>query len=215
MIQIGAPSPSFRLPALVDGQLALVDLAHFRTQWVVLCFVPRLELLEAVFLDRHVDAFHREGVSFLAVSPGQDPLHEGWINQFGSLRVPIVADPLRRLHRRYRINATETPPRCQTFFIDPDGLFRFHLVHDLNGRGMSALLEILPANRTQDTQRSTAGHLETGHAQDRTHVPAGIGASEGRAVERQPRINVRHTIRRTPWNHSIIIESFITRERQS
>lgn len=179
MLQIGAPSPQFRLPALVDGQLALVDLAHFRTQWVVLCFIPRLEMVEAVFLDRHVDAFHKQGVSFLAISPKPEPLHEGWIKQFGTLSVPIVADPLRRLRRRYRIAAMETPPRCQTFLIDPEGLLRFHLVHDFNGRGMSAILEIFCANRTQDTQRSTAGHLETGHAQDRTHVPAGIGASEG------------------------------------
>lgn len=179
MIQIGAPSPSFRLPAMVDGQLTFVDLAQFRTPWVVLCFIPRLELVEAVFLDRHVDSFHKQGVSFLAVSPKHEPLHEGWINQFGSFRVPILADPLRRLHRRYRLAAVDTSSRCQTFLIDPEGLLRFHLVHDLNGRGMGAILEIFRANRTQDAQRSSAGHLEAGHAQDQTSVPVGIGAREG------------------------------------
>jgi len=179
MIQIGAPSPSFRLPAMVDGRLTFVDLAQFRTQWVVLCFIPRLELVEAVFLDRHVDGFLKQGISLLAVSPKQELLHEGWINQFGSLRVPIVADPLRRLHRRYRIGATEASPRCQTFLIDPEGLLRFHLVHDLNDRGMSAILEILRTNRTQDAQRSSAGHLEAGHAQDRTPMSADTGVFGG------------------------------------
>lgn len=156
MVQIGAPAPCFRSPALVDGQLTYVDLARFRTRWAVLCFVHRLELLEAVFLDRHVDGFLKQGLALLAVSPKPEPLHEGWITQFGRLRVPILADPLRRLHRRYRIVATEASPRCHTFLIDPDGLLHFHLVHDLNGRGMSAILETPRANRTQEAQRSSA-----------------------------------------------------------
>jgi hypothetical protein len=44
------------------------------------------------------------------------------------------------------------------------------LVHDLNGRDMSALLEILRANRTQEAQRSVAGQGV------RNRLPVGSGA---------------------------------------
>jgi alkyl hydroperoxide reductase subunit AhpC len=129
-----------------------MDSVQFQGRWTVLCFVPGLGLIEALFLNRQVEAFAQKGASLLAVSPEDAPFHHPWVSQISTVRVPILADPLGLVRRRYGITQAYAPGRCRSFLLDPDGLLRFHLVHDLSSRGMGALLEIIGTCQSQEAQ---------------------------------------------------------------
>src|SRR5579884_145484 len=131
MLLIGHRAPRFRVPALRDGALTYLDSAGLRGRWVVLCCLPRLSLVEATIVDRQAATFADYRAEFLAVAPDDRTL--------------------RRLHRAYGLVQDQTLTRCRTFLIDPDGLLRFHLVHDLTGRGLGAIMEILRLFQHQRT----------------------------------------------------------------
>ena len=151
MIRIGIRIPRLRVPGLVDSDLKWIDLSLFGDQWQALCFAPTLGLVEATFLDRHVDAFCRSGACLLVVDPQTGaPARQ---NGFGKRSLPILADPFGRLRRTFGLPRNAPPSRCWTFLIDPAQIVRFHLVHDLNGRDLTALLEVLNHNRHADQQR--------------------------------------------------------------
>jgi alkyl hydroperoxide reductase subunit AhpC len=150
MIRIGHTAPRFRVPALVDGTLGYIDSRRFSNHWIVLCFVPRLGLIETSFLDRQANSCHFTGehCSLFAVSSANDTLHQPWLSRIGKVKPVLLADPLGHLHRIYKVS-TDPASRCRSFVIDPEGLLRFQIVHDLNGRGISVLSEILDATRRQ------------------------------------------------------------------
>jgi alkyl hydroperoxide reductase subunit AhpC len=151
MLLIGHRAPRFRVPALRDGALTYLDSAGLRGRWVVLCCLPRLSLVEATIVDRQAATFADYRAEFLAVAPDDRTLRRPWLVRLGALRAPLLVDPLRRLHRAYGLVQDQTLTRCRTFLIDPDGLLRFHLVHDLTGRGLGAIMEILRLFQHQRT----------------------------------------------------------------
>jgi alkyl hydroperoxide reductase subunit AhpC len=158
MRRIGERAPCFWFPALVEGNLTYIEFASFRGRWVALCFLASLGLIESVFLDRRTEAFAREGAALLAVVPDDRALRRPWCSQFGKLPIPLLTDPLKRLHRAYGMVASQHQGRCRSFLIDPNGIIRFHLVHDLNGRDMDALLEIIGASQGQEKRFSPVSH---------------------------------------------------------
>jgi alkyl hydroperoxide reductase subunit AhpC len=162
MTRIGKRPPPFRVPALVEGHLTYIGPGGFEGRWVALCFLFSLGLVESVFLDRRSDAFMREGAALLVVVPDDRVLRRPWCGQFGRLRVPLLTDPLGRLHRAYGTVASPHHGRCRTVLIDPNGIIRFHLIHDLNGRGLAALLDIIAASRGQEKRFSPVGHQRAG-----------------------------------------------------
>lgn len=151
MLHIGQRAPRFRVPALRDGALTYLDSAGLHGRWVVLCCLPRLSPVEATIVARQAETFARYGAELLAVAPEDDALRRPWLSRLGLLSVPILVDPVRRLRRAYGLIPDQVSTRCRTFLIDPDGLLRFHLVHDLNGRGLSAVTEILRLFQHQRT----------------------------------------------------------------
>lgn len=73
------------------------------------------------------------------------------VGQITSLEVILLTDPLLRLHRALGITVPKEQARCRSFLIDSDGILRFDLTHDLNGRDMSALKEMLIVHQGQET----------------------------------------------------------------
>ncbi|MEW6542599.1 MAG: redoxin domain-containing protein [Nitrospirota bacterium] len=171
MQQIGDKAPRFRVPALIQGAMTYIDSALFQGRWVALCFPPSLGLIESVFLDRQSEAFSKADATLLATIPDTPTLLSSWCSQFGKLRVPLLADPLGRLRRSYGMARTSRAARCQTFLIDPAGLFRFHLVHDLNGRGMAAILEIVGASQRPDTRCSVGSRHRSAGLSSQAQTP--------------------------------------------
>lgn len=142
---IGRKSPSFRLPAWVNGDLTYADSDDFAGRWLALSFVPSLGLLEVLFLDRQRPRLSQLGTTWLIVPPHAwtfDHLPSGTLE---AIRLCIGTDPLSRLHHAYGLPRVMAPGRCQSWLVDPDGIVRFQIVHDLNGRGLNALLELLEA----------------------------------------------------------------------
>ncbi len=160
MLEIGKPSPSFRVPALIEGRLVFLDSTQFAGRWTALCFLPYVSIVKPAFLDRQADHLHRIDTTLLIVSSGTRPLHRVWIGHPIRLRTPLLYDPLCRLHRAFGAPPTQIPARCQTFLIDRDGILRFHLIHDFTDRGLAALHEIATMSQAQDTVGSAVSGLE-------------------------------------------------------
>mgnify|MGYP001579829079 CR=1 FL=1 len=153
-MKIGQLAPRFRVPALVKGEVVYLDSAHFLGNPIALCFLPALDLLEYALLERHVPNFDEQKVLFLGVVSDESFFSGPWRKRLWPRGLTLLSNPLGRLYAHYGVPHLPDPLRCRSFAIDPQGLVRYHLVHDLNGRGMSALLEILKASQTSGTQRS-------------------------------------------------------------
>lgn len=164
MTKIGRPAPPFRVPALVGGNLIHLDSARLRGRCLALCFLPSLGLLERGILEYHAQTFERENIHFLGVMPEGTFFSGPWQRGVWPEGLTPVSDPLGRLSRSFGVSRRPLTSRCQSFVIDKNGLLRYHLVHDLNGRGMSALLEILKTSKAPDPKRSAISnrHLERG-----------------------------------------------------
>jgi len=144
-MKIGRPSPPFRLPALVEGTLTYLDSARFKGRCVALCFLPPLGLLESAVLERYSPIFDQQKADLLGIVPENAFFSGTWHRWIWPNGLILLSDPLGRLSRSFGVSHRPAPSRCQSFVIDPEGILRYHLVHDLNGRGMRALLEILKA----------------------------------------------------------------------
>lgn len=156
MEKIGKPTPSFRAPALVAGQLTYLSSTQFTGRWTALCFLPYVGIVEPDFLDHQADHLDRIDTTLLIVSSGARPLHRMWLDRPTLPRTPLLYDLLCRLHRSFGIPPSQTPVRCQTFLIDRAGLLRFHLVHDFTDHGLSALQEIVTLSQSQNTGDAAA-----------------------------------------------------------
>ena len=154
MIGIGQKVPLLRTPAFMQGALTLFDLSAYRHRWLALCSLPNFGLLEATLLDRQRDDFDREGTSLLALCPDAPTFHASWIRQTPHVRVPILADPLGRLHRLLGIGRESVHGHCGSVLIDPSGVLRCRLAHTLNGRGINAIKEALIANQRHPSSRT-------------------------------------------------------------
>jgi alkyl hydroperoxide reductase subunit AhpC len=151
MLEIGKSSPSFRVPALVEGRLVYLNSTQFTGRWTALCFLPYVGIVEPAFLDHQADRLDRIDTTLLIVSSGARPLHRVWLDRPTTARTPLLYDPLCRLHRSFGVPPAQIPVRCQTFLIDRAGILRFHLIHDFTERGLSALQEIVTLSQSQDT----------------------------------------------------------------
>jgi alkyl hydroperoxide reductase subunit AhpC len=125
-------------------------------QCIALCFMPPLGLLEWAVLERQVPTFGAQKAVFVGVVSEQSFFFGPWQRRFWPEGLTLLSDPLGRLSRQYGVPRRFETPRCHSFLIDAEGLLRYHLVHDLNGRGMGALLEILKACRSGKTPQPDA-----------------------------------------------------------
>ncbi len=132
-----------RVPALVKGNVILLDLGNLQGKWGIVCCLPPFDFGEAVLLNQYYRTVQKEGAVLLGMLFSTDPILDPSLPKTKALRVPILADPLRRLHRILGLPGKSSSNRCQSFAFDPQGVIRYHLVHRLNWRGMSFLIEIL------------------------------------------------------------------------
>ena len=146
MVKIGQPAPSFRLTAVTNGEIFYVDSARYAGRWVVICFPPLLGLMERMLLDRQAHLFAREDMALLAIAPDDLVTGEPCGRTIGTVAVPFLIDPMKRLRRLYGIRRELSPARCHTFVIDADNILRFHRVHTLTVRNMEVLRRRLTPN---------------------------------------------------------------------
>ena len=135
--------PRMRVPALLKGQMTLLNLATLRGQWGILSCLPPFDYGEAIFLNQCYRTVQKEGAILLGMSLFEDPFLNARQSKAKILQIPLLADPLQRLRRIFGVSENLSANRSQSYFIDPGGVIRYHLIHSLNWRGLSFLIEIL------------------------------------------------------------------------
>ena len=154
--QVGKKAPHFHLEALAtDGeQFIHVDSKEMKGKWIVLFFYPldftfvcpteiteyskrfkEFETLNAVVFGGSTDSVHS---------------HKAWIKELGRLNFPLFSDMNKTVSRDYGVLIEEQGIALRgTFIIDPEGILRYSLIHDLGvGRSVTETLRVLKALQT-------------------------------------------------------------------
>ena len=116
---VGNFTPNWRIPTLVNGQLAYLPLRQFKGTRVVLCCLASLAEEEAGFFNSQTERFAEFG-SRLTVFISHDPLLKDLpTHQLIDFRPPLLTDPLQRLGQALGLSRSLPPNRCETLFLRP------------------------------------------------------------------------------------------------
>jgi peroxiredoxin (alkyl hydroperoxide reductase subunit C) len=108
---------------------------------------------EITALSDRADEFRGLGAEILGVSTDSVYSHRAWINTprdqngLGEIKFPLAADNTLAVSRDYGVLIDEEGIALRgLFIIDPDGILRYAVVHDLNiGRSVDETLRVLEA----------------------------------------------------------------------
>ena len=160
--QVGKPAPDFDIPSTrnIDKLNEPVKLSDYKGKWVVLLFYPLdftfvcpTEL--TTFSDRYED-FEGINAEVIGVSTDSVYSHRAWLrtprDQGGveGLRFPLAADITKQTSRDYDVLIEDRGIALRGLFvIDPEGILRYKVVHDLNiGRSAEETLRVIQALQT-------------------------------------------------------------------
>ena len=160
--QVGKPAPDFEIPSTknITKLNEPVKLSDYRGKWVVLLFYPLdftfvcpTEL--TTFSDRY-DDFEGVGAEVIGVSTDSAYSHRAWLQTprdkggVEGLRFPLGADITKKMSRDYGVLIEDRGIALRGLFvIDPEGVLRYKVVHDLNiGRSAEETLRVIQALQT-------------------------------------------------------------------
>ena len=154
--QVGEFAPDFCTEALMpDGTFGEISLEDYQNKWVVLFFYPLdftfvcpTEILE--FSKRHKE-FEKLDTQVLGISTDSIYSHQAWCNgDLGKLNYPLLSDITKDISYEYEVLLEEKGIALRgTFIIDPEGVIRIKVVHDLDiGRSVDETLRVLTALQT-------------------------------------------------------------------
>lgn len=160
--QIGQPAPDFDLPSTknVSKLDQNVKLSDYRGRWLVLLFYPLdftfvcpTEL--TAFSDRYED-FEGIGAEVIGISTDSVYSHRAWLNTprdkggVEGLKYPLAADITKQMAADYGVLIENQGIALRGLFvIDPEGILRYKVVHDLNiGRSVEETLRVIQALQT-------------------------------------------------------------------
>ncbi|NKB80454.1 MAG: hypothetical protein GKS05_00870 [Nitrospirales bacterium] len=135
--------PHTQVPALLKGQMIVLDLARLQGQWGIVCSMPEIEFGDAVLLNQYLRAVQKRRAVLLGMLHLAHPPLDPHLPKAKALSMPLLADPSGCLARTLGLSGRSAPNRCQSFIFDQEGVIRYHLIHLFNWRGMSFLLETL------------------------------------------------------------------------
>ncbi|MCE5314947.1 MAG: peroxiredoxin [Armatimonadota bacterium] len=154
MIQVGQSAPDFTLDAMVGGKYEKVMLSDYRGKWVVLFFWP-LDFTfvcptEVTAFSKRIDEFKALDAVVLGASIDSTFTHLAWVGQIGSVNYPMLSDITKTVSREYGVLIEDQGIALRgLFIIDPDGVLRYQVVHDLNiGRNVDEVLRVIKALQT-------------------------------------------------------------------
>lgn len=158
-LKVGKPAPDFCMKTTKDLDTlgSTATLADYAGKWLVLFFYP-LDFTfvcptEITALSERVAAFHKLDAEVLGVSTDSVHSHRAWIKTprdqggLGSIEFPLAADTTLAVSRNYGVLVEEEGIALRgLFIIDPEGVLRYSVVHDLNvGRSVDETLRVLQA----------------------------------------------------------------------
>ncbi|MFP5264447.1 MAG: peroxiredoxin [Blastocatellia bacterium] len=160
--QVGQPAPDFEMASTknIEKLNENIRLSDYRGKWLVLLFYPLdftfvcpTEL--TTFSDRYED-FEGVGADVLGVSTDSVYSHRAWLQTsrekggVEGLRYPLAADSTKKVSRDYGVLLEDKGVALRGLFvIDPEGILRYKVVHDLNvGRSAEETLRVIQALQT-------------------------------------------------------------------
>mgnify|MGYP001067206393 CR=1 FL=1 len=154
MVQVGKPAPDFEAEAALKDEFTKVKLSDYRGKWVVLFFWP-LDFTfvcptEVIGFSNRIDEFKALNAEIIGASTDSKFTHLAWIKQIGDVNYPMVSDITKQISRDYGVLVEDEGIALRgLFIIDPDGILRYQVVHDLNiGRSVDETLRVLRALQT-------------------------------------------------------------------
>ena len=159
---VGQPAPDFDMASTknIEKLNENVKLADYKGRWLVLLFYPLdftfvcpTEL--TTFSDRYED-FQGIGADIIGVSTDSVFSHRAWIKTprdkggVADLKYPLAADATKNVARDYGVLIEDRGIALRGLFvIDPEGILRYKVVHDLNiGRSAEETLRVIQALQT-------------------------------------------------------------------
>ena len=159
---VGQPAPDFDMASTknIEKLNENVKLADYKGRWLVLLFYPLdftfvcpTEL--TTFSDRY-DDFQGIGADIIGVSTDSAFSHRAWLNTprdkggVEGLKYPLAADATKNVSRDYGVLIENRGIALRGLFvIDPEGILRYKVVHDLNiGRSAEETLRVIQALQT-------------------------------------------------------------------
>lgn len=154
---VGVKAPSFNMAiAKGDGSgFDRISLEDFKDKWLVMFFYP----LDFTFVcpteitgySKQYSAFKELGAEVIGISIDSEHSHKAWINSdLGKLNFPLASDLTKSVSRDYGVLIEEEGIALRgLFIIDPQGIVRYSVVHDLNvGRSVEETIRVLKALKT-------------------------------------------------------------------
>jgi alkyl hydroperoxide reductase subunit AhpC len=151
---VGKNAPCFEMKAVTgDGDnFTKVSLEDYKGKWLVMFFYP-LDFTfvcptEITAYSKRIAEFKKEGAEVLGASTDSEYSHQAWIQgSLGKLNFPLASDFTKKVARDYGILVEEDGLALRgLFIIDPQGVVRYSVVHDLNvGRSVDETLRVLQA----------------------------------------------------------------------
>lgn len=159
---VGQPAPNFDMASTknVEKLNENVKLSDYKAKWLVLLFYPLdftfvcpTEL--TAFSDRY-DEFQGIGAEIIGVSTDSVYSHRAWLKTprdkggVEGLKYPLAADSTKKVASDYGVLIEERGIALRGLFvIDPEGILRYKVVHDLNiGRSSEETLRVIQALQT-------------------------------------------------------------------
>lgn len=159
---VGQPAADFDMASTknIESLNENVKLADYKGRWVVLLFYPLdftfvcpTEL--TAFSDRY-EEFQGIGADIIGVSTDSVYSHRAWIKTardkggVEGLVYPLAADATKTVSRDYGVLIEDRGIALRgLFIIDPEGVLRYKVVHDLNiGRSAEETLRVIQALQT-------------------------------------------------------------------
>lgn len=132
-----------------------VSLEDYKGKWVVMFFYP-LDFTfvwptEITGFSKKVDEFKKLNTEVLSISTDSEHSHKAWINSdLGKVNFPMASDRTRTVSKDYGVLIEEEGIALRgLFIIDPEGMIRYSVVHDLGiGRSVDEPLRVLKALQT-------------------------------------------------------------------
>jgi peroxiredoxin 2/4 len=157
--QIGIEAPDFKMEGIEgDGnEFTTIKLSDYKGKWLVLFFYP----LDFTFvcpteisgISKRIDEFKKLKAEVLGVSIDSKFSHKAWINSdkanggLGKINYVLASDITKEVSRNYGVLIEDEGIALRgLFIIDPKGIIRYSVVHDLNiGRSVDEMLRVLQA----------------------------------------------------------------------
>ncbi len=153
-MKVSDKAPNFTMPALRGKEFGEVKLEDFKGKWLVMFFYP----LDFTFVcPTEITAFRDAYEQFkalnaevLAISVDSIYSHDAWTRDIGELPFPWGSDIKKKVSQDYNVLLEQEGISLRGLFvIDPEGVVRYHLVHELGvGRSVDETLRVLGALQT-------------------------------------------------------------------